>query len=181
MTIELMFFYAFLILLVLTTASVLSFFILKYWKEQQNQANSLRWQEIQMEKSKATVSLRLQAYERLTLFCERITIPNLIKRLRTEGASAEDLRMSMLIAIQQEFEHNITQQVYVGEKLWNIVKIARDNTAEIINIAAEGLETNADSKALIDAVFKILTEQQGDSLAKAQAAIRQEAAILMGQ
>ena len=171
--------YLILPLLALCGAGVLAYFIIKYWREQQNQTNSLHWQEIQLKKSKMSLTLRLQAYERLTLLCERITIPNLIKRFRTEGASAADLRLAMLIGIQQEFEHNVTQQIYVGENLWNIVKIARDNTAEIINIAAENLDTKADSTILINELFKILSEQQVDSLAKAQAAIRQEAASLM--
>ena len=163
----------------LIAASVLAYFLLKYWREQKAQSNSLKWQQIQNEKHKSTLTLRLQAYERLLLVCERIAIPNLIMRLRTEGASANDLRMAMLIGIQQEFEHNVTQQLYVSDNLWNIVRISRDNTAEIINIAAEKVDAKADSNALIEAIFKVLTEQQSDSLSKAQSAIRQEAATYM--
>ena len=166
-------------ILALSAAAVLSYFIIKFWREQKSQSNSLTWQSMQLEKSKLTMSMRFQACERLILLCERISIPNLIMRLRTEGSSANDLRLAMLIAIQQEFEHNVTQQIYVSENLWNILKIARDNTAEIINIAAEKVELKADSNALISEIFKILTEQQGDSLSKAQAAIRQEATALL--
>lgn len=166
-------------ILVLSAAGVLSYFIIKYWREQKSQTNSLTWQSIQLEKSKSTTPMRFQACERLILLCERISIPNLIMRLRTEGSLANDLRLAMLIAIQQEFEHNVTQQIYVSENLWNILRIARDNTAEIINIAAEKVEPKADSNALISEIFKILTEQQGDSLLKAQAAIRQEATALL--
>lgn len=166
-------------LLVLTGAGFLAYYIIKFWREQKAQANSLTWQGIQLEKSKATMPMRFQAYERLTLLCERIAVPNLIMRLRTEGSSANDLRLAMLIAIQQEFEHNVTQQIYVSDSLWNILKIARDNTAEIINIAAEKIDAKADSNALISEIFKILSEQTSDSLSKAQAAIRQEAALLM--
>ena len=180
MTVLQMFSYFILPILTLTSVGVLAFFILKYGREQNAQSNSLRWQEIQLEKAKATLPLRLQAYERLTLLCERITIPNLIKRLRTEGASANDFRLALLIGIQQEFEHNVTQQIYVSENLWTILKVARDNTAEIINIAAEKLDDKADSNALIHEIFTLLTEQKGDSLAKAQAAFRQEAANFMG-
>lgn len=166
-------------LLVLIASGLLSYFILKFWREQKAQSNSLTWQNIQLEKSKATMSMRFQAYERLTLLCERIAVPNLIMRLRTEGSTANDLRLAMLIAIQQEFEHNVTQQIYVTENLWNILKIARDNTAEVINIAAEKIDPKADSNALISEIFKILSEQKVDSLGKAQAAIRQEAALLI--
>jgi hypothetical protein len=179
MTVLQIFSYIIFPLLILTGIGILAFFMIKYWREQKAQANSLIWQQIQIEKNKTTLPLRLPAYERLTLLCERITIPNLIKRLRTEGASAHDFRLTLLIGIQQEFEHNVTQQIYVSENLWNILKIARDNTAEIINIAAEKLEPQADSNALIHEIFTVLGEQKGDSLGKAQAAIRQEAAGLM--
>jgi hypothetical protein len=180
MTVLQMFFYVALPILILTGLGVLAFFMIKYWREQKAQANSLLWQQIQIEKAKTTLPMRLQAYERLTLLCDRISIPNLIKRLRTEGASANDFRLALLIGIQQEFEHNVTQQIYVSENLWNILRIARDNTAEIINIAAEKLDPKADSNALISEIFTLLGEQKGDSLAKAQAAIRQEATGLMG-
>ena len=165
-------------ILALGGLGILSYFILKYWREQKNQMNSLQWQNIQFEKSKATMSSRFQAYERLVLLCERITVPNLIMRLRTEGSSANDLKWAMLMAIQQEFEHNVTQQIYVTDNLWAILRIARDNTAEIINIAAEKVDPKAEAGALISEIFKVMNEQQGDSLAKAQAAIRQEAAVL---
>ncbi len=180
MTVLQMFSYLILPILILTGMGVLAYFMLKYWREQKAQSNSLRWQQLQIEKSKTTLPLRLQAYERLTLLCERITIPNLIKRLRTEGALANDLHLALLIGIQQEFEHNVTQQIYVSENLWNILKIARNNTAEIINIASEKLDPKADSNTLINEIFTLLSEQKGDSLAKAQAAIRQEAAGLIG-
>jgi hypothetical protein len=163
----------------LLCVGVLAFFIIKTWREQNNQKNSLRWQEIQAEKARTSINLRLQAYERMTLLCERIAIPNLIRRLRTEGTSVNDLRLALMIGIQQEFEHNVTQQIYISDKLWSILKIARDNTAEIINIAAEKLDSKADASALISEIFKILNEQQGDSISKAQAAIRQEASALL--
>ncbi len=167
-------------ILCLTGASILAYYMIKFWREQKTQANSLHWQQIQTEKNRTTVAQRFQAYERLILLCERIAIPNLIMRLRTEGSSANDLRLAMLIAIQQEFEHNVTQQIYVSENLWNIIRIARDNTAEIINVAAEKVEPKAGNDALVSEIFKVLTEQKGvDSLGTAQAAIRQEAALLM--
>ena len=113
------------------------------------------------------------------MLCERISIPNLISRLRTEGASVNDLRLAMIIAIQQEFEHNITQQLYVSENLWNIIIIARNNTADIVNMVAQKVDAQADSSVLINELFKFLGEQSSDSIAKAQGAVRQEVAGMM--
>ena len=90
-----------------------------------------------------------------------------------------DLRLAMLIAIQQEFEHNIAQQLYVSENLWNIIILSRNNTADIVNMVAQKLDAQADSSLLINDLFQFLGEQSSDSITKAQAAIRQEVAGLM--
>jgi hypothetical protein len=147
--------------------------------QQTNQQN-LRTYEIQQQRLQATLPLRLQAYERLLLLCERISIPNLVGRLRTEGASASDLLMAMLMAINQEFEHNATQQIYVSEKLWTIILMARDNTANSLDIVAQKLDKTATAEAFIGGMGAFLNEQNGaDSIAMAQNAIRQEAASLI--
>jgi hypothetical protein len=155
----------------------------KYLSQQATQQNSqqhLRTLEIQQQRLQATLPLRLQAYERLLLLCERISIPNLVGRLRTEGSSASDLRMAMFMAINQEFEHNVTQQIYVSENLWKILIMARDNTANSLDIVAQKLDKSATAEAFIGGMGAFLNEQSGaDSIAMAQNAIRQEAASLI--
>jgi hypothetical protein len=123
---------------------------------------------------RTTVPMRLQAYERLSLFCERISIPNLVMRLRTQESNAQSLRYALMIAIQQEFEHNVSQQVYVSSELWQIIKLTKDNMLGIVNEAAQGLAKDADSEQLIDALFKFMTDKQSPT-DTALAAIRQEA------
>ena len=139
----------------------------------------LRLLENKKQNGETTLPLRLQAYERLSLLCERISIPNLLARLGTDGVTVNDLRTAMLIAIRQEFEHNITQQIYVSENLWSIVKVARDNTAEIVHLIAQKLDPKADVSVYIAALFEFLESQQADSLLTAQMAIRQEATQVM--
>jgi hypothetical protein len=139
----------------------------------------LRLLESKKQNSETTLPLRLQAYERLSLLCERISIPNLVARLGTDGVTVHDLRTAMLIAIRQEFEHNITQQIYVSENLWSIIKVARDNTAEIVHQIAQKLDPKANVSVYIAALFEFLESQQGDSLLTAQMAIRQEATQVM--
>ncbi len=70
--------------------------------------------------------LILNAYERLSLLCERIQPDKLAQRLQSPQLSAAALSRSMIIAIHQEFDHNITQQIYVSDELWNIITIAKD-------------------------------------------------------
>ena len=168
------------LILFLVIFAVLAYFIYDLTKKYFDQQNNIRTLEIQQKSLQATLPLRLQAYERLLLLCERITIPNLVGRLRTEGASASDLRMAMLMAIKQEFEHNLTQQIYVSEKLWKILLMARDNTANTLDIVAQKLPTTATAEQFIGELGTFLNEQtNADSIGMAQSAIRQEAASLI--
>ena len=164
----------------LVFASILAiggYYITKlYWEKKHSHEYHLQQLATKSDNSKSSLHLRLQAYERLLLLCERISIPNLITRLRTEGASSNDLYFAMMIATQQEMEHNVTQQMYVSENLWNIVRMAQENTTEIINIVASKVEPKSDNLDLIKALYEFLGEQKISAIGTAQAAIRQEAA-----
>ena len=168
------------VILFLLIFAALAYLIYTLTKKYFDQQSNARAAEIQQQRLQATLPLRLQAYERLLLLCERISIPNLVGRLRTEGSSSSDLRMAMLMAIKQEFEHNVTQQIYVSESLWKILLMARDNTANAVDIVAQKLDKNATSEAFISEMSTFLTEQSSvDSIGMAQSAIRQEAASLI--
>jgi hypothetical protein len=143
----------------------------------QNQ-RALKQMEIRQAGQKQTIPLKLQAYERLALFCERIAIPNLLLRLREEGMSARNLRISMLLNIQQEFEYNLTQQVYVSEQLWEIIKLARDETVNIINEVQQEMPADADAKQFAGTLLQLL-ENKSTGLDKAQVAIKKEASLLL--
>ena len=168
------------VILFLLIFAALAYLIYTLTKKYFDQQSNARAAEIQQQRLQATLPLRLQAYERLLLLCERISIPNLVGRLRTEGSLSSDLRMAMLMAIKQEFEHNVTQQIYVSESLWKILLMARDNTANAVDIVAQKLDKNATSEAFISEMSTFLTEQSSvDSIGMAQSAIRQEAASLI--
>lgn len=143
----------------------------------QNQ-RALKQMEIRHAGQKQTIPLKLQAYERLSLFCERIAIPNLLLRLREEGMTARNLRISMLLNIQQEFEYNLTQQVYVSEQLWEIIKLARDETVNIINEVQQEMPPDADARQFTGTLLNLL-ENKSTGLDKAQAAIKKEASLLL--
>ncbi len=150
--------------------------LIKIYLDKQYQMQSLEYRQKQQN---ITVPLRLQAYERLSLFCERISIPNLVLRLREEGQNAAGLRLSMLMTIQQEFEYNITQQVYVSDQLWQIIKVSRDHTVNVINGVAEGIDPKSATKELVNALLEHAEKDQVSSLDKALLAIKKEASTLM--
>ena len=110
--------------------------------------------------------------------------------------------MAMLIAINQEFEHNGTQHIYVSKKLWDIIFLLRNNTTDVINFVAQQLPTDATASQLSTALIQFqmqgenallpdgstksnaLTQftngQSVDMTTKAKEAIREEAAMLIG-
>ncbi|WP_308993247.1 hypothetical protein QLS71_014740 [Mariniflexile litorale] len=80
--------------------------------------------------------MRLQAYERMVLFLERITPSNLLIRVSPISSSKEDYEALIIHSIEQEFEHNLTQQIYVSEKCWKIINAAKNATIQLIRKAS---------------------------------------------
>ncbi len=134
--------------------------------------------QLQQKQQETTLPLRLQAYERLSLFCERIAPANLLLQLRQEPMTVGELRMAMLLTIKSE--HNITQQVYVSTPLWEIIKIARDDTVSMIDLAAEELDKQAPARMLAQQLLALLQKRQESGLDKALEAIKKEAGSLLG-
>lgn len=89
--------------------------------------------QLALDNQKLMTPIRLQAYERMIMFLERINPDALIMRLNRPGMSAKQLQSDMLKLIRAEFEHNLSQQIYVSEDAWRIVRTAMENTIQFIN------------------------------------------------
>jgi hypothetical protein len=146
------------------------FIMRKYLDHQYN----LQLAQARITSNKETLPLKLQAYERLALFCNRISIPNLILRLRTPEMTGKSLANAMLIAIQQELDHNVSQQVYISEQLWNILKLAKNHTVNSINTVGSALDEEATSSDFVDRMFEYLNSDEDNPLDTAASAIRKE-------
>jgi hypothetical protein len=85
---------------------------------------------------KAVIPLRFQAYERIVLFLERISPPNMVLRVNKAGITKEMLQGELLRTVRAEYEHNLAQQIYISEKAWNLVKNAKEEVLSDINTAA---------------------------------------------
>src|SRR5450756_967209 len=77
--------------------------------------------------------MQLQAYERLILLTDRIALPNLISRANQPGLSAKEMQSLLTLSIRQEFEHNITQQIYVSAEAWDAVRNFKEQNLLIVN------------------------------------------------
>ncbi|MCK4661218.1 MAG: hypothetical protein KAT68_00020 [Bacteroidales bacterium] len=119
----------------------------------------LKKMELVLENQKLITPIRLQAYERLTLFLERISPQSMIMRTQKPNMTCKQLQTKLLSTIRSEFEHNLSQQVYISNKAWEVIKNSKENTVKIINSASGKLKPNAPamelSKNIIETIFEI--------------------------
>ncbi|OLY93037.1 DUF7935 family protein [Cnuella takakiae] len=108
--------------------------------------------------------LQLQAYERLVLLAERISLPNLVSRLNIPGASAPEMQAVLLDNIRQEYEYNASQQVYVSAAAWDAIRNLRDQNMLIINQIASILPADARGSDLSKQVLEVVMAQQEKAL-----------------
>ena len=144
----------------LITGAVAYFLFDSHFKDQQN---TRRWL-LQKDHQAATLPLRLQAYERMTLFMERINPSQLMVRIAPLSEDKDDYRNFVIAQIEQEFEHNLAQQIYISEKCWSIIVTAKNATIQIIRLAAKN-EKVKDADGLREAVISDLLEKPSPSSA----------------
>lgn len=99
--------------------------------------------------------LRLQAYERIVLFLERISLENIVMRSYQGGKSAKMLQSDLLKTIREEYEHNLSQQVYVSNKTWAMVKAAKEETVKNINYSSDQLGDDASAMDLSKLILEL--------------------------
>lgn len=87
--------------------------------------------------------LQLQAYERLTVLVDRIALPNLITRVNVSGISASDMQSLLTRNVREEFDYNISQQIYISPEAWKAVKNLKEQNLLVINQFANALPINA--------------------------------------
>lgn len=119
---------------------------------------------VPVKKPEGTSSMQLQAYERLILLAERIALPTLINRVNQSGINVREMQSILTQNIRQEFDHNITQQIYVSPEAWEAVKNLKDQNLLIINQVANYLPAEASGTDLNKAILEMLMQSPKASL-----------------
>lgn len=151
------------------------YYLMKGFFDAQYKQKSLELSTQQYDK---TLPLKLQAYERLALLCERISLDNLAFRLTNSSADGKSLGQAMMVAIQQEWEHNLSQQIYVSDALWKIITIAKNQQLAAINDALRSLPEGAGVSNLMETLTAEITKDGIDAMSSAKTAIREETQTL---
>jgi hypothetical protein len=113
-----------------------TYMVLRAFLDREHKMRLLEFRQVHLREA---LPVRLQAYERLTLFIERISLNNLLPRVRKQEMNVSEFRTALISNIRMEYEHNLSQQVYVSVDVWNMIRAAKEETISVINRNAMAL------------------------------------------
>lgn len=116
-----------------------------YLKEEQQLLKAKIDNERKSNNSKTLMPLRFQAYERMSLFLERINPSNLITRILKPDVKVKALHSLLLSTIRDEYEHNMSQQLYISDTAWELIKTAKEDVVRLVNSAAAKFNSDDDA------------------------------------
>ena len=136
-----------------------AFYLLKPYLDKQDTIQLL---ELKKSINSQTLPLRLQAYERIVLFIERVNPANMLIRLKAGDYTAAELHALVVNEVRNEYQHNITQQIYVSLRAWGVVKQLKNDTLSIVSNAAKALPENASGMDLGKIILAHLSQLEND-------------------
>lgn len=148
-----------------------TYFIARGFFENERKRDNLR---LVLKNKEIITPLRLQAYERAIMFLERISPESLIMRIHKPGMSNKQLHQEMLQAIRVEYEHNLSQQLYMSHEAWEVIKGAKGNVIKLINTCAESIDKRGAAITLSQVIMETIIGSEKSPSAKAIGFIKDE-------
>ena len=142
----------------LITGLIAYYFFKEHTKNEDGRRRFLLKKDLQVN----VLPMRLQAYERMVLFLERMTPSNLLIRVPPMSSNKEDYEALIIQNIEQEFEHNLTQQIYISERCWSIINAAKNATIQLIRKASL-LEKTDTANKLREVILTEMMERRSPS------------------
>lgn len=142
------------ILAAFTLAGAIFYLLVKRYFDNQQKERLLQMKiDERRETLKVVTPIRLQAYERMALFLERISPDSLVLRCYQPGMDLKLLQGVMTKNIRDEWEHNLSQQVYLDPKTWATIREAKDEMINLVNSSAVTLTDTDDPTRLAASIF----------------------------
>lgn len=142
----------------LITGTIAYYFFKEHTKNEDGRRRFLLHKDLQV----TAMPLRLQAYERMAIFLERITPSKLLIRVAPISSNKEDYESLLIASVEQEFEHNLSQQIYITDDCWNIITAAKNATIQLIRKASL-LERTDTANKLREVVLTEMMERRAPS------------------
>ena len=129
--------------------------------------NQRRKVELMLNNQKLIIPIRIQAYERMVLYLERIAPQSLVIRTQKPNMTNLELQNTLLKTIRTEFEHNMAHQLYISNKAWEMIKAARENLVKSINQNAIQVKPEAPAIQLSKLILESMLDESKDPTQKA--------------
>lgn len=123
---------------------------------------------------KVSLPLKFQAYERMSMFLERINLSNLVTRLIKPKITVGTLHSSLLSTIRDEYEHNMSQQLYISDTSWEHIKAAKEDVVRLINSNASKFNSTDDAGKFAQSIITDGYNENGNSIDKALAMLKHD-------
>jgi len=140
--------------------------------------SALRLLEQKSRRESELLPLRLQAYERMTLYLERISPAALLEREYDADLTVAEFRFRLIGAIRAEFEHNLAQQIYVSAPLWEVVRVAKEEVVGLVIKSSSSLDPGLPAAALSKSLLGYLLESKENPAQRAIDILKSEVAQL---
>lgn len=150
---------------VAVTGWIVYLLVKRYFDNQQKEQLLKIKMDERAETLKVVTPIRLQAYERMALFLERISPDSLVLRCWKPGMDLRLLQGVMTKNIRDEWEHNLSQQVYLSPELWTRIREAKDEMINLVNSSAVSLTDETDPTRLAAGIFASAAQHSPTSVA----------------
>lgn len=135
----------------LLTAAVILFLMREFFKAEENRRAS----EFKKHLANQTIPMKIQAYERMVIFLERLNPNALVLRVNKHNMTNKQLHYALIQTIKQEYEHNISQQLFISNGAWELIKTAKEEIIQLINIAYSKTQPDGSSNELSLTIINI--------------------------
>lgn len=134
---------------------VIAYFIVSKYLHYEETKEKLSIDKARLE---IVIPARMQAYERIVLFLERTQPENLVRRVLKNNIPARSFQAELVLTIRGEYEHNISQQIYISQPAWAMVKTATEETVRLVNVAGTKVSASDSATELGEKILEITNQ-----------------------
>jgi hypothetical protein len=157
--------------LIIAAILIFIYFLQDKWLKHRERSWAL---VLKQDNNKALATYRITAYERIVIMLERITPTSLVMRQSAGARTAALLQLELIKSIREEFEHNVSLQVYVSPETWEKVKSAKEETTELVKMAYTRVRPENSGIELSHEIFKLEAATGNAAIRDAIAAVKTE-------
>ena len=150
---------------------VTTYFVLKQLLDAQFKRREL---EFRKEFSRSLSPTKISAYERLVLLLERIHPAEMVLRVHQKGMTSQDFHAELLKGVRDEYQHNLTQQIFISTTAWGYIKNAKEETLKLFNLASSRVPPKASALDLSNMIFQLMAKMEHQPVDIAKDYLKQE-------